>query len=437
MNTETSVPNRQSFVPRRSRRAALVRGGLLAVGLIAGNVAVKADELNFSVMESGTYDKAAHEIGEAFKAKTGTDVKIAAFPWAVLRQNNTTDLISGTGQYQVMSGGYYLADVYTYFAPLTAYIEKDNYAKGMIAHLLEPGHSEWLDWQQIGIPYGVDAYGLLVNTDMLKQAGVSGDFKDWAAISAACATIEAKLPGVSCFSHSTGNPEQIGAFFFSGYDGPYLSKDGKYQLDEGKATAAAAVLVDLWKHLPKNATALTFDEAHQLFKDGKVAMCVTWPSFVTNSLDADNSPVKGKWGMVKFPGSGFPWLSLWQLFVPKTTTNKDVAWAWIKAFAGPDNAKKNLVEHNIGSVWQAVYEDSALKAKNAHFWPALLDGFERAKNPPLSGEAQDFLTNTLQDIANGRVSAADGIKAVNAKWASLPVPPALAYAAKVAGLQAN
>ena len=35
-----------------------------------------------------------------------------AFPWAVLRQNNTTDLITGAGQYQVMSGGYYLADVY-------------------------------------------------------------------------------------------------------------------------------------------------------------------------------------------------------------------------------------------------------------------------------------------------------------------------------------
>jgi ABC-type glycerol-3-phosphate transport system substrate-binding protein len=141
--------------------------------------------------------------------------------------------------------------------------------------------------------------------------------------------------------------------------------------------------------------------------------------------------------MVKFPGAGFPWLSLWQLFVPKTTKDKDAAWAWMKSFAGPENAKKNLVEHNIGSVWQAVYEDSELKGKNGHFWPALLDGFERAKNPPLSGEAQDFLTNTLQDIANGRVSPADGIKAVNAKWATLAVPPALAFAAKGAGLQAN
>jgi ABC-type glycerol-3-phosphate transport system substrate-binding protein len=197
----------------------------------------------------------------------------------------------------------------------------------------------------------------------------------------------------------------------------------------------AAVLPELWKHLPENGTALTFDEAHALFRDGEVAMLVTWPSFVSNSLDADDSAIKGKWGMANFPGDGFPWLSLWQIFVPKTTEDKDVAWAWINAFAGPDNAKRNLVEHNIGSVWTATYEDAELKAANAHFWPALLNGFARAKNPPLSGEAQDFLTNTLQDIANGRVSPADGIAAVNEKWATIPVPDAMLTAAQGSGLQ--
>jgi ABC-type glycerol-3-phosphate transport system substrate-binding protein len=417
---------------RRTLKSLLASSVLLAWGSMAS-----AEEITFSVMESGTYDKAAKEIAEAFKAKTGNVVKVTAFPWAVLRQNNTTDLISGTGQYQVMSGGYYLADVYSYFAPLTDFIKKDNYAKEMIPGLMEPGRSEWMDGQQIGIPYGIDAFGLLVNNDIMKAAGVEPKFKDWAAVATACSAVEEKNPGIACFSHSTGNPEQIGAFFFSQYDGPYISKDGRYQLDEAKAVAAAAVLPELWKHLPKNGSALTFDEAHALFRDGKVAMTVTWPSFITRSLDEDKSGVKGKWGMVAFPGDGFPWLSMWQLFLPKTTKDKDVAWAWMKAFAGPENAKKNLVDHNIGSVWAAVYEDPELKASKAHFWPAMLDGFKRAKNPPLSGEAQDFLTNTLQDIANGRVSAADGIKSVNEKWSGMSVAAPLLGAAKGAGLQAQ
>jgi ABC-type glycerol-3-phosphate transport system substrate-binding protein len=123
--------------------------------------------------------------------------------------------------------------------------------------------------------------------------------------------------------------------------------------------------------------------------------------------------------------------------VPSSTENRDAAWAWIKAFAGPENATRNLVEHNIGSVWSATYDDAALAAERAHFWPALTAGFARAKNPPLSGESQDFLTNTLQEVANGRVSAADAIASVNATWAGLPVPPALLEAAKGSDLVAK
>jgi hypothetical protein len=423
-----------SFSIVRLSRSAL-SAVLLAAFSTAG--AARAAEIGFSVMESGTYDKAAQEIAEAFKAKTGTDVKIAAFPWAVLRQNNTTDLISGTAQYDVMSGGYYLADVYPYFSPLTSFIKADDYGKGMIPGLMEPGRSEWVGNDQIGVPYGVDAFGLLVNTEILGKAGVKPEFKDWNDVAKACEAIEAKNPGVACFSHSTGNPEQIGAYFFSAYPGTYMTKDGKYALEADKAAAAASQITALWKHLPKNGTALSFDEAHQLFKDGKVAMTMTWPSFITGSLDKDGSSVKGKWTMVRFPGEGFPWLSLWQLFMPKTAKDPKLAWAWMKAFAGPENAKANYVKHNIGSVWLSIYEDPELKAKNAHFWPVMIEGYSRAKNPPLSGEAQDALTNTLQDIANGRVSAADGIKAVNEKWAGLAVSPALVVSAKGSGLQAK
>jgi len=399
---------------------------------------LRAKELTFSVMESGTYNKAAEELAPAFKAQTGADLKVVAFPWAILRQNNTTDLLTGAGQYQVMSGGYYLADVYTYFRPLTSWITKDDYAKGMIPGLMQPGHSEWSDGQQIGIPYGVDAYGLLVNDDILGKAGVPpASLTDWDAVVAACGKIEAAEPGIACLDHSTGNPEQIGAFFFSAYTGTFVTKDGHYALDTDKAVAAASVLPKLWKHLPKNGAAMSFDEAGALFRDGHAALLVDWPSFVSNSLDAEGSAVRGKWEQIAFPGAGFPWLSLWQLFVPKTAPDPDLAWAWIKIFAGPDHAKQNYIEHNINSVWLATYDDPALKAKHAHQWPAMVAGFARAKNPPLSGEAQDFLTNTLQDVANGRIAPAEAVARVNKTWATIPVPPALLGAAKGSGLAAE
>ena len=67
--------------------------------------------------------------------------------------------------------------------------------------------------------------------------------------------------------------------------------------------------------------------------------------------------------------------------------------------------------------------------------PCSSDSFKRAKNPPLSGESQDFLTNTMVQVATGQVKAADAIDQINAKWATLAVPPSQLDVAIGAGLQ--
>lgn len=421
-----------------SRRRLLLAGTLaLAIPAFASfNAAAQTKEITVTYMESGTYNKAAEALAVEFEQENGVKVNVVAFPWAVLRQNNTNDLVTESGQYDAMSGGYYLSDVYDKFVPLDEYIESSNFEEGMIPGLLDIGKSEWHQGKHIGIPYGIDSYGLMVNNEIMEKAGVTPDFKTWGDFIAACKTIVEKVPEVACFSHSTGNPEQIGAFFFSGYDGYYVNADGKYELDTEKATAFASQLPELWSYLPPNGNALSFDEAEQLFADGKVAMLVDWPSFSAKKLDdAATSSVAGKWSQVTFPGGGFPWLSLWQQFIPTTAEDKDVSWKWISSFAGPEKAKEHYETYGINSVWLSVYEDEALAALHAHQWPAMLDSFQRAKNPPLSGEAQDFLTNTMVEVATGQVSAADAVTSINEKWATLTVPASQLEVAAGSGLQ--
>jgi hypothetical protein len=67
----------------------------------------------------------------------------------------------------------------------------------------------------------------------------------------------------------------------------------------------------------------------------------------------------------------------------------------------------------------------------------MLDDFKRAKNPPLSGEAQDFLTNTLVEVATGQTAPENAIARVNDAWSAIPVPPALLEAAAGAGFKAE
>jgi ABC-type glycerol-3-phosphate transport system substrate-binding protein len=416
---------------------SVLPAAVLAIGL-AASVPTQAQSLTFSVMASGTYDKAAADAATAFQAKTGTKVTVAAFPWATLRQNNITDVVTGTNQYQVMSGGFYLADIYSHFVPLGDMVKQDNPAAGMIPGLMDPGRSEYFSGKQIGFPYGTDVYGVMVNDDLFKQAGVDpASIKTWDDFLTACTQLEAKLTGIACFSHPTGNPEQISAFFFGDYDGTYINAAGHYELDVPKATATGKLISEIWKHLPKQGGAMSFDEANAAFRDGKTAMLVTWPSFANAFLDADGSPIKGHWHQIPFPGPGWPSLSQWQLFIPDSAPDKALAWQWIKAFAGPDSAKANFVKYGIGSPWKALYDDPELKAEHQHDWPAKLADLPRAQNPVLSGEALDFLNNTMQDIANGRVTPDAGIASINTAWAGFQVPQTLLETAKSVGAIAS
>jgi ABC-type glycerol-3-phosphate transport system substrate-binding protein len=125
------------------------------------------------------------------------------------------------------------------------------------------------------------------------------------------------------------------------------------------------------------------------------------------------------------------------MFMVDSAPDKDLAWDWIKTFAGPQAAKANYEKFGIGSPWQALYDDPELKAKHQHDWPAKLADLPRAQNPVLSGEALDFLNNTMQDIANGRTAPEDGIAAINAAWANFQVPQTLAEVAAKVGAVAK
>lgn len=400
---------------------------------------IEGAEITVSYMAAGTYDKAAEDLAAEF-AERDIEVSIAAFPWATLRQNNTNDLITGAGQYDVMNGGYYLADVYQYFEPLDAYFERDNYGEGMIPGILDPGKSEWYQGHHIGAPYGIDSYGVLYRTDLFEQAGIEPRFETWDDFVEGAKMLGEALEGedIAPFVWSYGAVEQLPAVFFGEYGGTFINADGNYQLDADKAVAALKVMQEMLPYAPDNALALSIDEANAVFLDGKAAMLIGWPSFVRAAADDPNqSKVVGNWAQMEFPGQGFPWLSLWQMFIPASSDQKDAAWEWIREYTSEANAKRWFEEYGIGSVYVSTYEDPELLEMHGHDFPAALANFKRAKNPPLSGEAQDFLASTIGEVLTDQIEPEAAIEQVNAKWATITVPEALLEAAAASGLEAE
>jgi sorbitol/mannitol transport system substrate-binding protein len=104
----------------------------------------------------------------------------------------------------------------------------------------------------------------------------------------------------------------------------------------------------------KDAADSSFNECLTDYLDGKVSMWYD-ATVGASSLEASNSPVKGKNGYVAAPvdlTSESGWLWSWALAIPKTTSKADLAWKYISFATGPQYIKE--AGTRISGGWAAV-----------------------------------------------------------------------------------
>ncbi len=348
----------------------------------AAAASLEGAEITATYMQSGTYDKAAEQLKPAFEESTGAAVELVAAPWDVLNQNHITDLTTGTGAYDVMSGEFWIADVFDKMLPLDEYVERDGYGSEFIPGIWAPGPSNFYDGKRIGVPYSADAYGIYYNTEIFEQCGVTADW------------------------------------------------------EREKAVAALDKLQSLLQYNPPDALGLDFNAGNALFLSGKAATAVGWPSFVR--ADADNpekSQVVGKWAMAKFPGPGFPMVSAWNMFISQDSANPDAAWEWIKAYANPENGTAWMNELGIGSPFMATYEDEENVSARPYFYPVQMENLNRAKSLPWTFAAFEAFFRNEGDFHQGLITAEEMLDRVQTQWDEITVPPALVQLAEAQGLK--
>ena len=395
-------------------------------------------EITATYMQSGTYDKAAEALKPVFEEETGVKVELIAAPWDVLNQNHITDLTTGTGAYDVMSGEFWIADVFNHMLPLDDYVTKDNFGDAYIPGIWAPGPSNFYDGKRIGVPYSADAYGIYYNTEIFEKCGVAADWETWDDYIAVLEQLKTCLDGtdVSPMVHYFGQIEQPAAIFLGMYDGYLVDKDGKYGLDREKAVAALNKMQSLLQYAPADVLGLDFNSGNAIFLNGKAATMIGWPSFVRAAADnPEKSQVVGKWAMANFPGPGFPMVSAWNMFISENSKNPDAAWAWIKAYANPENGTKWMAEYGIGSPFKATYEDPELVEKFGYFYPAQAKNLDKAKSLPWTFPAFEAFFRNEGDFHQGKVTAEEMLDSVQAQWDEITVPEALVQLADAQGLK--
>jgi multiple sugar transport system substrate-binding protein len=409
-----------------------------AVGLAAcatasgGSGSASSKDVTATYLQSGTYDKAAEALTGPFGSKSGIKVTVKAFPFAALQQNNTNAVISGNCDYNVVSGSYYLADIYGHFRGLDSLAGSSGYASQLIPGLWQ--HSEFYNGQHIGLPYGPDAYGLIYRTDLFKEAGLSLP-TTWPALLSDLSVLKQKFgpKGIAPFAFAAGQPEQLPALFFATYGSYFINSSGHYALDTAKAVAALQFAQKLLGNAP-NAAGQSIDAANQQFTSGKAAVLYGWPSFIRQQADASTSAVAGKWAVMPDPKPGLVWLSLWQLYMTSCTKNVQAAWKWMTNYSSPATDETMFTKYGVNPAFQATYDNPQLAKQNANYFPAEKANLAVAENPPLSGQAQDFLASSIGNMLTGKTPPQKVVSSVNAQWATLTVPPSLLKEGRQDGL---
>ncbi len=393
-------------------------------------------EIVTNFMQSGTYDIGAEQLEPGFEEMTGIELEIVASPFVVLVQNNITDLSTGTGEFDVISGDFWIGSVWNHMHPLDELMARDMWEPNIIEGLMQPGPSGYFDGKRIGIPYSADAYGLIYRTDIFEEAGISADWETWDEFFEALDVLDAHLEGtdVSPNVFAFGAYEQTPAIFLGMYDGYLVDAEGNYALDHDKAVAALNQMKSLLDYNPEGATGLSIDEANSVFLTGNAATMICWVSFVrADAQNPDASLVVDNWATAPFPGPGFPFLSAWNLFISGFSENPDAAWEWVKHYINEEEAKRRFVELGVGSPFLSTYEDEELIEQYSHDFPNMVENLNRAESVPWIFAAFEIFFRHMGEFVIDAVDVETMLANTLADWSELEVPEGLVQSAAAQG----
>ena len=323
---------------------------------LLGATALSALALAAGAQETTTVTIATVNNGDMVRMQGLTDAFTEAHPeieleWVtleenVLRQNVTTDIATGGGQYDVVTIGTYEVPIWGaqgWLAPLD-----DLPAEYDVDDILPPIRAGLsVDDTLYAVPFYAESSFVMYRRDLAEAAGVTiPEQPTWDDIKAAAAAMndpDAGIYGI-CLRGKAGWGENV-AFLTTmanSYGARWFDENWQPQLDSEQWRAAITDYLDLMtQYGPPGASSNGFNENLTLFQQGKCGMWIDATvagSFVT---DPNNSTVADQVGFALGPDAGLGkranWLWAWALGIPASSDAQDaaktfVAWATSKEY---------------------------------------------------------------------------------------------------------
>ena len=277
----------------------------------------------------------------------------------VLRQRLTTDIATGSGQFDVATIGTYEVPIWAKQGWLTPL---DDLPEGYDVDDLLQGVRDGLsyDGKLYAVPFYAESSMLFYRTDLFEQAGIEAptnpsweDVKGWAQ---QLTDKDNSIYGI-CLRGKPGWGENTAfvSTMVNTYGGQWFDMDWNPTIDSPEWKAAVSDYVQMLNDYgPPGAASNGFNENLSLFATGKCAMWVDATVAAGLLFNPEQSQVADKVGFSQAPVAktekGAHWLWSWALAIPASSDAKDAAMQFVTWATSKDYI--NLVGEQVG--WTSV-----------------------------------------------------------------------------------
>jgi len=320
---------------------------------------------------------------EKFKAKTGHNVTIVPMP------TSTTDQF---GQYRLWLSAkndgidLYLLDVI--WAPQLAehFVDLKAASQDVVGqHFPSTIQSQTVNEKLVALPYFTDAPMLYYRSDLLEKYKKAVP-KTWQELEETAKLIldqekkagNTKLTGIVFQGKAYEGLTCDALEWINSYGGGQIVEaDGKVSVNNPEAIAAlTAVKGWIGKIAPEGVLSYQEEEARGVFQSGNAIFMRNWP-YAYNLGQAEDSPVKGKIGVVPLPkGSGekaksAATLGGWNVGVSKYSKHQKQAVELALFLASAEIQKENAIQSTHFPTIASLYQDKDVLAVAPFFTPML------------------------------------------------------------------
>jgi polyol transport system substrate-binding protein len=298
---------------------------------------------------------------EHFTRETGIQVNYTVLPENDVRDKISQEFSSQAGQYDVASLSNFEIPIYArskWIAAMDDYIaadpgfDQDDILKPMVLSLSGE------DGKVYGQPFYGESSFLMYRKDVLDAKGITMPSNPtWQQVADIAAQVDGAQPGMAgiCLRGQPGWGQVFAPLttVVNTFGGTWFTEDWEAQVNGEGFREATEFYVNLVREYGENgAPQAGFTECLNNMVQGNVAMWYDATS-AAGSLEAADSPVKGKIGYVAAPvvetkSSG--WLYAWSWAIQQASEKKENAWKFISWASGKEY--EQLVGTELG--WSRV-----------------------------------------------------------------------------------